>query len=165
VGRRRDLKPWLQATLHGSGAAALLDCDTMTLSRSTKLKCTAAAIIGYLSIALCLKYTYVERPRPPGEAVYLGRHFHRFSPDGFYYSVRLPAFRTLADTETDQRRSPILLYENDQLLGPAHTSHHEIYLRGHGRFSHWMDGNMIFSTSDNSDPNRNGRNYWAVKPE
>jgi hypothetical protein len=142
-----------------------MDFNSMTLSRLTKLKCAAVAIAAYFSIALWLKYTYVELPRPPGEAVYLGGRFHRYSSNGFYFSTRLPAFRTLSDTETDQQRSPILLYENDQLLGPPHSKHYDIELKGHGRFSHWMDGNMIFSTSDNSDPNSNGRAYWAVKPK
>jgi hypothetical protein len=136
----------------------------MTLSRSSKFLFTAVAIATYLSIALWFKHGYVELPRPPGEAVFLGGRFHRYSSSGFYYSTRLPAFRALSDTETDPQRSPILLYENGQPLGPAHSPHYDIELKGHGRFSHWMDGNLIFSTSDNSDPNKNGRAYWAVNP-
>jgi hypothetical protein len=134
----------------------------MALSRLSKLSLTAIAIITYLSVALWLKHGYVELPHPPGDAVFLGKRFHRYSPDGFYYSTRLPAFQMLSDSEVDPHKSPILLYENDQLLGPAHSPHYE--LKGHGRFSHWMDGNIIFSTSDNSDPNKNGRAYWAVNP-
>jgi hypothetical protein len=33
-----------------------------------------------------------------------------------------------------------------------------------GRYSHWCDG-LIFSTSDNSDPNTNKRRYGIVFAE
>src|SRR4051794_19545637 len=117
----------------------------MKLSVSTKLTCALVAVVAYCSVAGWLKYSYKELPRPPGEAVFLGGRFHRYSSNGFYYSTRLPAFREVADSETEQR-SPITLYENDRLLGPAHSMHYDIELKGGGRFSHWMDGNMIFST-------------------
>ena len=135
----------------------------MTLSRSTKLISAAVGIAAYFAVMFWLKHSYVELPRPPGEAVYLGRDFRRSSPDGFFYSVRLPAFRQYADTESD-KRSPILLYENDKLLGPAHSPQDQIERVGLGRYVHWGE-NMLFSTSDNSNPNTNGRNYWAVKPK
>lgn len=59
-------------------------------------------------------------------------------------------------------RSPVLIYEDDKPLGPAHSNFAEISKIGHGHFNHWTDQGFIFSTSDGSDPNRNGRRYWAV---
>lgn len=59
-------------------------------------------------------------------------------------------------------RSILALREGDRLLGPGHASHDEIRTKGNGRYSHWRDV-LYFSTSDNSDPNTNGRVY-TVEP-
>jgi hypothetical protein len=69
-----------------------------------------------------------------------------------------------ADTPADDTRSPVLLYEDGRLLGPPHSPHREIAEPGSGRSSHWKAQGMVFSTSDNSDPNTNGRSYLVVVP-
>ena len=71
-----------------------------------------------------------------------------------------------ADDPTDEndRRSPVMIYEEGRPLGPAHSNFADISKLGHGRFAHWTDQGLIFSTSDGTDPNRNGRRYWAVVP-
>jgi len=61
-------------------------------------------------------------------------------------------------------RSPVLLYEDDHLLGPPHSLHRDIAELGSGRYSHWKGHGMVFSTSDNSDPQTNGRKYFIVVP-
>lgn len=43
-------------------------------------------------------------------------------------------------------------------LGPAHALHAAIERDGGGRYSHW-NGALLFSSSDGSDPNVNGRQY------
>ncbi len=53
------------------------------------------------------------------------------------------------------------LSEDGRSLGPAHVSHASIRELGGGRYSHWR-GTLYFSTSDNSDPRRNGRRYVAA---
>ncbi len=55
-------------------------------------------------------------------------------------------------------RSNINLYEDGDLLGPAHSVHKDIRESGKGRYSHWA-GYVLFSASDNSDPLENGRKY------
>lgn len=86
-------------------------------------------------------------------------------PDGRYEHVSgaMYAFEAAgereADTETEPRRSAVLLYEDDRPLGPAHEQHERIAKLGGGRYSHWKDGKIYFSTSDGTDPNRNGRVY------
>ena len=57
--------------------------------------------------------------------------------------------------------STLLLFEDEQLLQPAHTVHDDIRNLGKGRYSHWY-GNLYFSTSDGSDPNTNGREYRFI---
>lgn len=54
--------------------------------------------------------------------------------------------------------SPLTVSEGGQRLGPPHTLHEEIRKVGLGRYSHWR-GWLYFSTSDNTDPNTNGRQY------
>lgn len=66
--------------------------------------------------------------------------------------------RELADCPEAPRRSRLVLLENGAPIGEAHAVHDDIRQRGSGRFSHWED-TLYFSTSDNSDPNRNAREY------
>lgn len=68
------------------------------------------------------------------------------------------------DPAVNDARSPVLIYEEGRQLGPAHSNFADISKLGHGRFSYWTDQGFLFSTSDGSDPNRNGRRYWAVVP-
>lgn len=67
-----------------------------------------------------------------------------------------------SDTEEHPRRSGFGLFEDGVALGPRHSAHAEIRERGRGRMSHWKT-HLYFSTSDNSDPNTNGRRYTLVK--
>ncbi len=62
------------------------------------------------------------------------------------------------DKET-RNRSSLVLFEDGRPLGPAHALHQDIREKGKGRYSHWTRGILYFSTSDNSDPTRNGRTY------
>jgi hypothetical protein len=55
-------------------------------------------------------------------------------------------------------RSPLRLFEDARALGPAHALHRLIRDSGNGAYSHWQT-RLIFSTSDNSDPNINGHTY------
>ena len=54
------------------------------------------------------------------------------------------------------------MLENDKPLAPAGSLHADIRERGMGAWSHWNFTGIpfvLFSTSDNSDPNENGRRY------
>ena len=56
-------------------------------------------------------------------------------------------------------KSSVTVWENDFQIGPAHQPHKNIRESGGGRFSYWSQGNLYFSTKDNSDPRTNGRKY------
>ena len=63
--------------------------------------------------------------------------------------------------------SSLLLREDGEPLFGAHAAHQAIRDWGGGSYSHWEDC-LIFSASDNSDPNNNGRQYeidWSLTPE
>jgi len=66
--------------------------------------------------------------------------------------------RAMADEVDNWERSPLRLFENGHALGPSHELHFRIRRDGGGGYSHWQD-RLLFSTSDNSSPNENGRTY------
>jgi hypothetical protein len=68
------------------------------------------------------------------------------------------ALAGIADKIDFWMRSPLRLFEDDRPLGPSHSLHTHIRNTGRGAYSHWRD-DLMFSTSDNSDPNRTGRVY------
>ena len=75
--------------------------------------------------------------------------------------IRLSTFAHGADDPQNPTRSTLLVFEGENPLGPAHAAHEEIRTLGGGRFSHWADS-LYFSTSDNADPNTNGRTYTVL---
>jgi len=82
-----------------------------------------------------------------------------FVPDsGKCWMVPLPNLKNEADNEENPARSALLLFEDENMLEPAHSLHEEIRASGDGRYSHWKDF-LYFSTSDGSDPNTNRRRY------
>jgi hypothetical protein len=103
---------------------------------------------------------------PSGKIVIpLQRPFETFEGSHMAVAHSDDPLAELADDADNQDRSPIVLYEDDHPLGPAHSSHTDIARLGGGRYSHWKTQGMVFSSSDNSDPNANGRRYWSVLPE
>lgn len=68
-----------------------------------------------------------------------------------------------ADDSQHPAQSHLVLCENKKPLGPAHSSHDTIRKIGRGAYSHWITG-IYFSTSDNSNPNTNGRKYFLAVP-
>lgn len=79
------------------------------------------------------------------------------SDSGFAYKLgyHLPIS---GDTPDSPKVSKLHLYENGVALGPAHSEHEDIRKYGLGQYSHWGT-ELIFSTSDNSNPLTNGRKY------
>ena len=135
----------------------------MQWNKRTKWACALAATSLYFSVALGLKYSYVPPGIPPSEKIALRRPF--FKVEKFAFVATTPELSASADSLRDNGRSHILLYEDERLLGPAHTTPHaEIARMGRGRFSHW-DDIIVFSASDNTDANANSRTYWAVLPK
>jgi len=81
---------------------------------------------------------------------------------GFLWTISLPSL--LPGDSIEKQGSSLELYENGACLGPAHSRHETIALKGNGRYSHW-EYNLYFSTSDNSSPVENGRCYTIRLPE
>ena len=81
---------------------------------------------------------------------------------GVCWSRALPDLTDRSDTEGHGSRSDLMVLEDGAPLGPAHSPHAAIRAQGGGRLSHWK-ALLYFSTSDNSDPNTNGRRYTLAK--
>lgn len=80
---------------------------------------------------------------------------------GYAWSVELPVFEELGDHPTEPWRSTMILLEDMSPLKLRHAVHEDIRRLGSGRYSHWTSY-LLFSTSDNSDPNENGRTYQVA---
>ncbi|MBZ0252827.1 MAG: tetratricopeptide repeat protein, partial [Candidatus Methylomirabilis sp.] len=77
---------------------------------------------------------------------------------GYAFMMAVPQDLVSDGGDRGNDASRLALYENGERLGPAHQGHDHIAERGRGRYSHF-EGALFFSTSDNSDPNLNGRRY------
>ncbi|WP_145998623.1 hypothetical protein [Methyloterricola oryzae] len=97
--------------------------------------------------------TFEFRIKPSQIASEVGRAYVFSMPPrvGFPYSFG-------GDEEGTLTQSSLEILEQGQALGPSHSLHDEIRGQGGGRFSLW-NGTVYFSTSDGSDPRRNGRAY------
>jgi SAM-dependent methyltransferase len=77
---------------------------------------------------------------------------------GHGYQIDLPNYVETADDIQHPRRSRLMLYEDGEPVGFAHQTIADIENHGRGRYSHWQKF-LIFSTTDGSNPNTNGRRY------
>ena len=123
----------------------------------------ALSIVAASFFATLWAMNYIWPACPQGKATALMRPFEKFAPPGFAYVTALPKLDSVGDSSDAPTRSNLLVCENNNPLGPMHSAHVEIAKDGHGRYSHWVT-NLVFSASDNSDPNTNGRSYWVVQP-
>jgi hypothetical protein len=74
-----------------------------------------------------------------------------------------PEWAQFSSNVQEYDRSHLRLTENGVRLGPANATHAEIREDGRGAYSHWLTA-LYFSTSDNSDPRKNGRVYAIEVP-
>jgi hypothetical protein len=136
----------------------------MELTVSRMIRWAVPAFALYFAMAGYLKYTYVPQPDLPPR-VYLSGPFKKLG--GASYLSPLPKqFADSADSPDDGQRSEFQLFENEKPIGPPHSLHDDIANLGHGRYSHWRlekDAGVIFSATDNSDPNHNGKRYSYAK--
>lgn len=138
----------------------------MQVSRKLKWALVIAGIIGYFVLASYFKYSY---PPSSGKEIVVLRGLEQLgiSRHAVVAHSWVPRNAQLgeADSEDDNERSSVMMYEDDKPLGPPHSSHADIMKLGRGRFSHWRGQGFVFSSSDNSDPTTNGRSYRAVMPD
>ena len=96
------------------------------------------------------------------QVIPLKKPFHK--EQGVAWQAVLYEYASTADNIEHPHRSELILLEDGKPLWFRHIPHDEIRKIGKGRYSHWEEG-LIFSTTDNSDPNTNGRTYQIVFAE
>ena len=111
--------------------------------------------------AMIALWACLAGPVRAGEAV-LEPPFDRDA--GFCFIIPAPEFAGQGDSASDPTASGAALLEDGKPLAMAHAPHGDIRDKGEGRYSHW-GGYLYFSTSDNSDPNTNGRVYSLAGPD
>jgi hypothetical protein len=125
--------------------------------------CGASAVIVAFWVTV-FALNYFIPPCPSSPVFELKPPFRKYGTDGAAYVASAPLLARDADTIEQPFRSPYLVCENHYFtMGPAHSAHADISSKGKGRFSHWIPEGFIFSTSDNSDPNTNGRKYLVTR--
>jgi SAM-dependent methyltransferase len=97
------------------------------------------------------------------DAVEASRQLEALNPPfrhrgGYSWIADLPSHWADGDDMRNPQRSRLMLFEDDLPVGFSHQTHADIQAHGGGRYSHWKD-TLIFSATDNSDPNTNGRRY------
>jgi SAM-dependent methyltransferase len=88
----------------------------------------------------------------------IAEHIHRYQIEltwceprnGYSYLARLPSLGRLGELE---------LVENEKLLQPAYATPAEVSEKGGGTWTIVGSSYLLFSSSDNSNPNNNGRRY------
>lgn len=82
---------------------------------------------------------------------------------GHCWTAPLPPEFGAGDDLDSPACSMLELFEDAQPLGPGHADHNRIRVHGRGLYSHW-NGQIYFSSSDNSPPATNGRGYTVRGP-
>lgn len=133
----------------GSLASKSLGKVSLRISASTR------TVVGSTLFALASSaFLYLVPPSPVDRNLLRGA-FRFYKGHAYLIPVKY------VDGALDTAR----LYEDDRLLGPANSTQEEIIDKGAGRFIFYRDTwnyfgpALMFSTSDNTDPNTNGRKY------
>ena len=145
VLREQSFEPYVGISVHGDRAQVLAQLDRLSAAEADNRRwgqCLADVATGSGSV----------------QTLRLDGPFH--PAQGFCWVARLPSPVPRGD-QSGSLRSSVVLVEGTQALGPAHVLHADIRAHGRGRYSHWEAG-LYFSTSDNTDPNTNGRRYTIV---
>jgi hypothetical protein len=154
-------------TLAGS-IVGVLSNAMLQWNGTTKSICALVAIATYFALAAWSKASFVDYTPTGKTVVRIYRPFEEFGASSHaviaHEWTTRGSLEDIADSADDNQRSPVLIYENGRQLGPAHSKHSDIADLGMGRYSHWRGQGYVISASDNSDPNTNGRFYWAVVP-
>jgi hypothetical protein len=124
----------------------------------------SAALLG---LALCVVLAACDKAAPKSESTAAAPAAS--ATGGAAIAIKTPiqkdtGFAWIVTTDVNPATRKLSVYENGKLLGPGDSIHDDIRKKGLGAFSHWDPKTpgvftVYFSTSDNSDPNSNGRDY------
>lgn len=131
------------------------------MSKQFQRRLVLATIVGAILYAPLVLYLDTLPPWHNPDPGTIRPPFRHFRGNAWQYLTLIPG--SISDSNEAPNRSRLELTEDRHPLGPAHSEHVKIVEKGNGRYSHWRSS-LIFSTSDNSDPNTNGRAYRVIDP-
>jgi len=99
-----------------------------------------------------------KRPTPASLGRFLLPPTAMTPQTGLAFRVALPAGLPEGDHGESDETGTLQLHEDHLPLGPAHASPERIAEAGRGRYGQW-GRLLLFSSSDGTDPRRNGRRY------
>jgi hypothetical protein len=137
-------------------------CPSLGLTRREWFIISVSVLVALCSSA-ALAFFFPKHDSPPSYDVVLHGPFRHLNNS---YSFTAIFNRPEFEPDSGSFLSTLLLYENNTLLGPAHATLDDIARKGGGRYLYSIDRpfTLIFSTSDHSDPNSNGRTYRVFDP-
>ena len=112
----------------------------LSSNRISKLTCSGIAIVAYFALAEWSIHSSVDITPKGKKVVRLYRPYEKFLSERAVIAHEWTTNQSLddiADSADNNERSPVLIYENDHLLGPPHSNHREIAELGMGRYSHY----------------------------
>lgn len=118
--------------------------------------------IAILGLALLLTALYLRSLERPASLVFDAGTMLLLEGHTYQIDLKplLPGVWRATGDKFGNHRSRLVLMEDGQRLGPAHSTYESILEEGIGRYVHW-NRVLIFAASDNSDPRINGRIYSA----
>lgn len=122
-----------------------------------------SSVLGFVSLAAIGLGLWFPSSFGPLDPNLLVRPFQHIRGNAYLANVALQFIP--ADDVGRMDRSTLQLYENARTLGPQHISSDQIAIEGRGLYLYWQTENgkkIIFSTSDNTDPNTNERTYRVL---
>jgi hypothetical protein len=163
IAGRVILRHYFRQTRRQEAHVEMTTDDPARSQLRTVLFTACAILLIYFPTAYLIR---LPLPHPPAPNALLISGITQFGADksAHMFLFDSPCLRQWEDDDVKNQRSPVIVYEDDKPLGPAHSPHHEIEKIGLGRYAHWKGFGILFSSSDNSNPIYNGRNYWAVTP-
>jgi hypothetical protein len=128
----------------------------------------AAMVLVYVLLSMAVEpwlkqFTADDKCKRSDRNVYLLQRPFRRELGNASVVENIPISAGRSDDSNNPVRSTAILCEDERSIGPAHSPHDDIRVLGRGRFSLWLNA-LYFSSSDNSDPNTNGRTYELVFP-
>jgi len=149
----------------GQVAVDRADTGRSNTERATeKLERKMGLTVMLLSTVLMFAVVAFVPDEPPGQMILQRPFLHQ---SGHAYVGHLSFVGPKPDEKATGNRSTLQLFEDDKPLGPQHISSDDIAREGHGMYLFWGEKGetaLVFSASDNSDPNANGRAYRVFDP-
>jgi hypothetical protein len=136
IAGRVILRHYFRQTRRQEAHVEMTTDDPARSQLRTVLFTACAILLIYFPTAYLIR---LPLPHPPAPNALLISGITQFGADksAHMFLFDSPCLRQWEDDDVKNQRSPVIVYEDDKPLGPAHSPHHEIEKIGLGRYAHW----------------------------